>query len=77
MKAQGRLMEKVEYFWYLGRLLTASEYDWLVFQENLHKSKYIREIFSQVLMGWGVAPWTSRKMHKFAVKFGDMGSILV
>ena len=28
-------------------------------------------------MGWGVAPWTSRKMHKFAVKFGDMGSILV
>ena len=61
--AYGQPMEAVSEFWYLGRLLTATDDDWTAVERNIKKAQRIWGRLAWVLVREGADPKVSRTFY--------------
>ena len=67
-QAYGRPLEAVASFKYLGRVLTASDYDWTAVVSNLRKARRKWARFSRILVREEADAWISGTFYKAAVQ---------
>ena len=55
-------------FKYLGRVISAPDYDWLEVIRNLEKARAVWRRIVRILIRDGVMPWVSRLLSKVVVQ---------